>query len=70
MHDYPRRHVITADEYLRMREAHVFAPDARLELIDGELIELGPISDAHASVVNTLAALLREAVLLTTVEQR
>jgi hypothetical protein len=32
IHDHPRRHAITVDEYMRMGEAHVFAQHARLEL--------------------------------------
>jgi Uma2 family endonuclease len=59
---YPRRHAITVAEYMRMREANVFAQDARLELIEGEIVEMAPISSAHTAVVNTLAALLGEAV--------
>lgn len=43
-----------------MGEADVFAPEARLELIEGEIVEMASISSAHASVVNTLDALLRE----------
>lgn len=43
-----------------MGEAHVFAPDARLELMDGEIVEMAPIGSAHASVVGTLATLLYE----------
>ena len=43
-----------------MGEADVFAPEARLELIEGEIVEMASISSAHASVVNTLDTLLRE----------
>lgn len=57
---YPRRHLITVDEYLRMGEAYVFGPHACIELMEGELIEMAPISSAHASVVCTLDTLLRE----------
>jgi Uma2 family endonuclease len=59
--DYPRRYAITVEEYMRMGEAHVFAQDARLELMEGEIVEMAPISSAHASVVSTLAALLSQA---------
>lgn len=45
-----------------MVEAYVFGPHARLELMEGELVEMAPISSAHASVVNTLAAVLRNAI--------
>lgn len=53
----PQKHAITAAEYLRMGEAGVFAPDARLELMEGEIIEMAPIGSRHAAVVNTLNAL-------------
>ncbi len=60
IHDRPRRHAITVEEYARMGEAHVFAPQARLELMEGEIVEMAPIGSAHAAVVNTLDTLLRE----------
>jgi Uma2 family endonuclease len=60
IHDQPRRHSITVTEYFRMGEAQVFAHDARLELMEGEIVEMAPIGSAHAAVVDTLAALLRE----------
>lgn len=56
--EHPLRHAITVEEYLRMAEAHVFAPQARLELMEGEIVEMAPIGSAHAAIVNTLAALL------------
>ena len=54
IHDHPRRHSITVTEYVRMGEAHVFAHDARLELMEGEIVEMAPIGSAHAAVVYTL----------------
>lgn len=49
-------HRIDVEEYHRMAEAGVFDPDARIELIDGELIErVGPIHPPHASVVTRIA---------------
>jgi len=41
-----------------MGEAGVFAPDARLELIEGEIVEMAPIGSPHAGMVNTLNRLL------------
>ena len=41
-----------------MGEAGVFAPEARLELIEGEIIEMAPIGSPHAGCVNTLTRLL------------
>jgi Uma2 family endonuclease len=52
--EYPQRHPITAQEYLRMGEAGVFGPEARLELIEGEIVEMAPIGSAHASTVRRL----------------
>lgn len=40
-----------------MAEAGVFAPDARLELIEGEIIEMAPIGSPHAGRVNILTKL-------------
>jgi len=55
--EYPQKHPISAEEYLRMGEAGVFAPDARLELIEGEIIEMAPIGSPHAGCVNKLTRL-------------
>jgi Uma2 family endonuclease len=58
---YPQRHPISVDEYLRMGEAGVFAPEARLELIEGEIIEMPPIGSPHAGTVALLDRLLARA---------
>ena len=55
--EHPRRHAVSVEEYLRMGEAGVFAPDARLELIEGEIIEMAPIGVPHASIVGSLTRL-------------
>ncbi|MCA1594534.1 MAG: Uma2 family endonuclease [Acidobacteria bacterium] len=49
---------ITADEYERMGEAGIFAQDARLELIEGEIYEMSPIGSPHAACVTFLSRLL------------
>jgi Uma2 family endonuclease len=59
---WPRRHLITVEEYHRMAEAGVLAPDARVELIEGEIFDMPPIGTDHAYVVNELLRLLAEAV--------
>lgn len=41
-----------------MGEKGVFAPDARLELIEGEIVEMAPIGSPHAGRVNMLNRLL------------
>lgn len=55
--EYPQRHPVSAEEYLRMAEGGVFAPEARLELIEGEIVEMAPIGSAHASAVAQLTRL-------------
>ena len=49
--DHPQRHAVSVEEYLRMGESAVFAPDARLELIEGEIVEMAPIGSRHAGAV-------------------
>jgi Uma2 family endonuclease len=56
--EYPQRHAISVEEYLRMGEAGVFAPEAHLELIEGEIIEMAPIGSLHAGTVAILDRLL------------
>jgi Uma2 family endonuclease len=46
------------DEYERMVHAGVFAPDDRIELIEGEIIEMTPIGDPHAGVVDRLTMVM------------
>ncbi len=58
----PSRHPITVGEYFRMGEAGVLDPDARCELIEGEIIDMRPIGPLHASKTNRLTDLLTEAV--------
>ena len=57
MESWPKRHRITAEEYHRMAEVGLLAPDARVELIEGEIIEMAPIGREHMSVVDQLTEL-------------
>ena len=50
----PRR-VIRLAEYHKMIDAGVFHEDDRMELIEGELIQMAPIGGAHMQLVNLLA---------------
>ena len=59
--EFPQRHAVSVQEYLRMGEAGVFASDARLELIEGEIVERAPIGSRHAGMVNTLIWLFSRA---------
>ena len=58
----PRRHRYTVADYHRMGEAGILAPDARVELIDGEIIDMAPIGSPHVSAVLQLDYFLKEAV--------
>jgi Uma2 family endonuclease len=56
-----QRHRLTVAEYHRMAEAGVLAPDARVELIEGEIVDVAPMKSAHASMVARLLMLLQRA---------
>ncbi len=49
---------ITADEFEQMGRAGIFHPDARLELLEGEIYQMSPIGSRHAACVKVLSALL------------
>lgn len=55
MKDLLPRHRITVDEYYRMSEVGLLAPDARTELIDGEVIDMAPIGSPHAGNVDKVS---------------
>ncbi len=57
-----QRHRITAEQYHSMGAAGIFEPDARVELIEGEVIDMAPIGSRHWSAVNRLTRLLVQAV--------
>lgn len=59
---FPRRHRITVEEYHRMGEAGIFSEDDRVELIEGEVIDMAPIGTKHASIVDELNHLISRAV--------
>jgi Uma2 family endonuclease len=48
--ELPRR-LFTVEEYHRMAEAGVLGPDERVELIEGEIIQMAPIGPRHAGCV-------------------
>jgi Uma2 family endonuclease len=52
-----RRYRFTVDEYERLAEAQVLTQCDRVELLDGEIVEMTPIGDRHASVVARLTRL-------------
>ena len=62
MEEEPRRHRITVDEYHRMAEVGLLAPDARVELIEGEIIDMPPMRSRHAAIVRRLTRLFERAI--------
>lgn len=63
MHEDPiAYHRITVDQYYRMAEVGLLAPDERVELIDGVIIDMAPIGSRHAGVLRRLNRLLTVAV--------
>ena len=50
-----QRRLFTADEFERMARAGVFGEDERLELIDGEIVEMSPIGPGHGMCVAILS---------------
>jgi Uma2 family endonuclease len=57
--DIFQRHRLTVAEYHRMGETGIFSPEARVELIEGEVIDMPPIGSLHAGTVDYIADVLR-----------
>lgn len=57
-----RRHRLSAADYHRMGETGVLAADARVELIEGEIVDMSPVGSRHAAVVKRLARALQRSV--------
>ena len=52
VHTEPTRRRISVDEYYAMAEAGILGRDERVELIDGEIITMSPISNEHRASVD------------------
>ncbi len=48
------KHRFTVTEYYRMAETGVLRPDARVELLNGEIIDMSPIGPFHGGVTKYL----------------
>ena len=59
-HQFAKRW-FNVDEYQRMAQAGILTEDDRVELIEGEVIEMSPIGSRHAACVKRLNALLNRA---------
>jgi Uma2 family endonuclease len=53
-----RTRPITAEEYVRMAEQGILGPDERIELIEGDIVEMSPQSAAHTQAVVVLTRVL------------
>lgn len=60
--DWAARHRFSVDAYHRMGEAGILSPADRIELIDGEIVEMAPVGSPHIGAVLTLNQLLTKAV--------
>lgn len=56
-----QRHRLTVADYHRMGQAGVFSVDHRVELIEGEIVDMAPIGSLHAGTVTYLIHVLRAA---------
>lgn len=57
-----KRHRFTVEEYHEMGRLGLLSEDARVELIDGELVEMTPIGNRHLTCVVALTHLMMRAV--------
>jgi len=48
------RRKFTVEEYHRMGEAGIFSSDDRVELIEGEVVEMAPIGGKHLACIVSL----------------
>jgi Uma2 family endonuclease len=53
----PQRHLITVNEWQKMVAANAFSPENRIELINGEILEMPPIGFNHAGHLNRMTNL-------------
>jgi Uma2 family endonuclease len=53
----PRKRRLTVAEFERMIAANIWAEDERIELINGELVDMSPINARHVYIVNHLTVL-------------
>lgn len=54
-------HRWTREQYERLADADVFPPERRVELIDGEILEMSPQKRLHASAILLVGEALRDA---------
>lgn len=52
------RRQFSVEDYHRMRDAGIFGEEDRVELLDGEIIQMSPIGPLHAAIVKRINTLL------------
>ncbi|MFN4233130.1 Uma2 family endonuclease, partial [Thermus sp.] len=52
------RYPFSLEDFHRLAEAGILPEDARVELVEGEIVTMSPIGKKHAYVLNTLVDLL------------
>ena len=62
MTQWPRRHRITVANYYRMAEAGLFEPGDRVELVNGDIVDMPPMGSRHAGILHRLARMLDAAI--------
>ena len=58
----PTRRRFDVDAYHRMAKTGILSPGDRVELIDGEIVQMAPIGSAHGGKVNRLTNLVARVV--------
>ena len=53
-----QKHYFNVDEYYRMAEVGLLSADDRVELIEGEIVEMSPIGSTHGGTVKRSSAFL------------
>jgi Uma2 family endonuclease len=56
-----KKHYFSVQDYHRMVEVGLLSEDSRVELIEGEIIEMSPIGSTHGGTVKRSSALLNRA---------
>ena len=55
-----KRHRLSVDDYHKMGQAGILSDADRIELIEGELVDMAPIGSEHAGIVYLLNRILTE----------
>jgi Uma2 family endonuclease len=58
MNFVPQKHKVSVSEWRKMGKSNIFPPEARMELIKGEIIDMAPIGPSHAACVKNLIELV------------